>query len=95
MSNIQNNHNIPILNSLVAAGDSRKKTNLKKPDAKSTHLDELNQRIDEIEDAIGQGNSDPVGRAFAIRAETNKITKHRAAFKADTDLKKSKQRLKL
>ena len=40
------------------------------------------ERIDEIESAIGQDNTGPVGRAFAIRAETNKITKRRPAFKS-------------
>ncbi len=73
MPNIQNNHSIPTLTNLVAAGNPSKKAKPKKKDAKSSHLDELNQRIDEIEDAIGQDNSGPVGRAFAIRAETNKI----------------------
>lgn len=90
MANIQNNHSIPTLTNLVAAGNPSKKAKPRKRGSKSSHLDELNQRIDEIEDAIGQDNSGPVGRAFAIRAETNKITKHRAAFKANSDLQKTK-----
>lgn len=89
MTNMQNNHSIPTLTDLVASGNPTKKANPRKVNGKSSHLDELNQRIDEIEDAIGQDNSGPVGRAFAIRAETNKVTKHRAAFKTDTDLQKN------
>lgn len=85
MPNIQNSHSIPTLTNLVAAGNPSKKAKAKGPNSKSSHLDELNQRIDEIEDAIGQDNTGPVGRAFAIRAESNKVTKHKTAFKTDTD----------
>lgn len=90
MPSLQNHHSVPTLTNLVAAGNPSKKAKSRKDGSNSSHLDELNQRIDEIENAIGQDNSGPVGRAFAIRAETNKITKHRAAFKADTDLQKTK-----
>jgi len=77
-------NNVPTLTKLVAAGNPLKKFKAKASNSSSSHLNELNQRIDEIENAIGQDNSGPVGRAFAIRAESNKVTKKRPAFKTDT-----------
>ena len=84
MPKARKHSNAPTLTNLVAAGNPVKKAQAKKNRASSSHLDELNQRIDEIENAIGQDNTGPVGRAFAIRAETNKITKRRPAFKTDS-----------
>jgi len=86
MANIENTHTIPTLTNLVAAGNPSKKAKPRDQKSKSSHLDDLNQRIDEIENAIGQDNSGPVGRAFAIRAENNKTRRHKDAFKADTDI---------
>ncbi len=83
MRKSKNHNNVPTITNLVAAGDPSKKAIASKNS--SSHLDELNQRIDEIENAIGQDNSGPVGRAFAIRAETNKVTKARPKFVTDTD----------
>lgn len=77
----QNHNNVPTITDLVAPGDPAKKAQAKNQSTNSSHIDELNQRIDEIESAIGQDNTGPVGRAFAIRAETNKVTKRRPAFK--------------
>lgn len=82
--------NIPTVTNLVAAGNPSKKAEAKKKTADSSHLDELNQRIDEIENAIGQDNAGPVGRAFAIRAETNNITKARPKYMTDTELQKAR-----
>jgi hypothetical protein len=65
------NINIPMVTDLVAAGDPRLKANAQKMYSTPSHIDELNMRIDEIENTIGQDNSGPIGRAFAIRAETN------------------------
>ena len=65
---------VPTLINLVAAGNPKMKAITNKRSHSSSHLDDLNQRIDEIENAIGQDNSGPLGRAFAIRAETNKLT---------------------
>lgn len=83
MRKSKNHNNVPTITNLVAAGDPSKKAIASKNS--SSHLDELNQRIDEIENAIGQDNSGPVGRAFAIRAETNKVTKARPKFVTDAD----------
>jgi len=80
--------NVPTVTNLVAAGDPRKKPKKQQLKNGSSHLDELNQRIDEIENAIGQKNSSPVGRAFAIRKETNRTTKARRPFLSDADLQK-------
>ena len=90
MQKKQNYNNVPTITNLVAAGNPRKKAQATKQNASSSHLDELNQRIDEIENAIGQDNTGPVGRAFAIRAETNKVTKARPAFMTDADLQKTR-----
>jgi len=86
----QKHNNVPTITNLVAAGNPSKKAQAKKKNASSSHLDELNQRIDEIESAIGQDNTGPAGRAFAIRAEKNKVTKARPAFMTDTDLQKAR-----
>ena len=85
-----NTNNVPTITNLVANGNPTKKAQAKKKSSGSSHLDELNQRIDEIENAIGQDNSGPVGRAFAIRAETNKVTKARAKFMTKDDLQKAR-----
>ncbi len=60
--------NIPIASDLVALGNPRLKKSAQEYSAPS-HIEELNTRIDELESAIGQDNSGPIGRAFAIRAE--------------------------
>ncbi len=72
--------NIPMVTKLVAAGDPRLKAlaataKKKSQHSNALHIDELNQRINELENAIGQDKSDPIGRAFAIRAETNQKPK--------------------
>ena len=90
MRKIQNHNNVPTITNLVAAGDPNKKAQANNNQSASSHLDELNQRIDEIENAIGQDNTGPVGRAFAIRAETNKVTKRRPAFKTQSEIQKIK-----
>jgi hypothetical protein len=69
MSDTRNN--IPLVTNLVAAGDPAMKAKAHLNEQAPTHLDDLNQRIDDIETAIGQDNSGPVGRAHAIRVEDN------------------------
>lgn len=61
--------NIPTITNLVFAGDPALKAQAKKTFTIPLHIEELNMRIDEIESAIGQDTTGPVGRAFAIRAE--------------------------
>lgn len=62
--------NIPLVTDLVAAGDPLMKANAELNKASPEHhLDGLNQRINDIETAIGQDKKDPVGRAHAIRIE--------------------------
>ncbi len=63
------NKNIPVASDLIASGNPLLKAQAQKEHAMPSHLDELNNRIDELESAIGQDNSGPIGRAFAIRAE--------------------------
>jgi len=65
------NSNIPLVTNLVAAGDPAMKAKAQLANDVPSHLDDLNQRIDDIETAIGQDNSGPVGRAHAIRIEDN------------------------
>jgi len=61
--------NVPLLTDLVAPGDPRKKVHSDHKASQSTHLKALNQHIDDIENAIGQKETNPMGRAFAIRKE--------------------------
>lgn len=65
------NKNIPIASDLIASGDPQLKEQAQKEHTMTSHINELNTRIDELESAIGQDNSGPIGRAFAIRAEDN------------------------
>jgi len=85
-----NNNTIPTLTNLVASGNPSKKARKQSKNSSSSHLDDLNQRIDEIENAIGQDNSGPVGRAFAIRAETNKLTNNKTSSNTKSQLQKTK-----
>lgn len=61
--------NIPILTDLVTAGNPKLKISEEDKHSLSSQSANLNMRIDEIETAIGQDNTGPIGRAFAIRAE--------------------------
>ncbi len=63
--------NAPLVTNLVAAGDPLMKAKAQFNEQTPTHLDDLNQRIDDIETAIGQDNTGPMGRAHAIRIEDN------------------------
>jgi len=65
------NINIPTATDLIAPGDPHLKALAQKNYTIPSHIEELNNRIDELENAIGQDNSGPVGRAFAIRAEAS------------------------
>jgi len=63
------NTNIPVASVLVVPGDPKLKAHAQKNYSVPSHIEELNNRIDELENAIGQDNSGPIGRAYAIRAE--------------------------
>jgi len=63
------NQYIPILTDLVVAGNPKLKVSEEEKQALTSQSANLNMRIDQIETAIGQDNSGPIGRAFAIRAE--------------------------
>ncbi len=63
------NSNIPVASDLVALGNPQLKALAQNNNNIPSHIEELNSRIDELESAIGQDNSGPIGRAFAIRAE--------------------------
>ena len=65
------NNNIPVASDLVARGNPQLKAQAQKNHKIPSHIAELNNRIDELENAIGQDNSGPIGRAFAIRAESS------------------------
>ena len=65
------NKNIPVASDLIALGNPKLKAQAQKEHAMPSYLDELNNRIDELESAIGQDNAGPIGRASAIRAEEN------------------------
>lgn len=65
------NTNIPVASDLVASGNPQLKALAQNNDSIPSHIEELNTRIDELENAIGQDNTGPIGRAFAIRAEAN------------------------
>jgi len=66
------NSNIPLATDLVYEGDPIMKAKVELNNSIPSHLEDLNQRIDDIETAIGQDESDPVGRAHAIRSENSK-----------------------
>lgn len=63
--------NIPVASDLVALGNPKLKNQANRNHAAPSHIEELNNRIDELEKAIGQDTSGPIGRAFAIRAEVD------------------------
>lgn len=64
------NINIPTVTDLASAGDPSLKSD-SDTSAFTTSSDELNLRIEELENAIGQDNTGPIGRAYAIRSEEN------------------------
>lgn len=91
MPQTPNHNNVPTLTNLVAPGNPRKKAPAKILSSKTSHLDDLNNRIDEIESAIGQDNSGPLGRAFAIRSESNKKRLNRSPNPSETKVDKEIQ----
>jgi len=69
LKRMSNTDHIPVAHKLIHAGDPAMKARAQQRYSVPSHLQELNARIDDIENAIGQTNKGPIGRAFAIRAE--------------------------
>ena len=63
------NINIPLLTDLVAADNPTLKVS--PSESSFTQSNDLNSLIDDLENAIGQDSASPIGRAYAIRAETS------------------------
>ena len=75
MSNSNENILIPVVSDLVIPGDPllKKSANEKMSD-ESNYTDSFNQRIDELESAIGQNELTTLGRAYAIREEASRVS---------------------
>jgi hypothetical protein len=65
------NINIPVASDLVVSGNPKLKAQAQNNYSIPSHIEELNNRIDDLENAIGQDTSGPIGRAYAIRAEAS------------------------
>ncbi len=64
---------IPVVSDLVIPGDPRlKKEACEKTSAESMYADHFNQRINELESAIGQDEITSLARAYAIREEASR-----------------------
>ncbi len=64
---------IPVVSDLVIPGDPRlKKEAYEKMSSESTYADNFNQRINELESAIGQDETTSLARAYAIREEASR-----------------------
>ncbi len=75
MSNSNENILIPVVSDLVIPGDPRlKKLANEKMSDESNYTDSFNQRIDELESAIGQNELTTLGRAYAIREEASRVS---------------------
>jgi hypothetical protein len=73
MSSPDNHILIPVVSDLVVPGDPRlKKGAYEKMSAESAYADNLNQRINELESAIGQDEMTSLSRAYAIREEASR-----------------------
>jgi len=73
MSKPNNHILIPVASDLVIPGDPRlKKEASEKLLAESSYTDNLNQRINELETAIGQDETTSLARAYAIREEASR-----------------------
>ena len=76
MSSPDNYTLIPVISDLVVPGDPRlKKEDHEKTSAESAYADNLNQRINELESAIGQDDMTSLARAYAIREEASRAKK--------------------
>jgi len=75
MSNSDENILIPVVSDLIIPGDPRlKKKASEKLSDESSYSDNFNQRINELESAIGQNDSTSLSRAYAIREEASRVS---------------------
>ncbi len=73
MPNSNENILIPVVSDLIIPGDPRlKKSANEKISDESSYTDSFNQRINELESAIGQNELTTLGRAYAIREEASR-----------------------
>lgn len=82
---------IPVVSNPVILGDPLlKKKGYEKISEASCYTDNLNQRIDELESAIGQDDSTSIARAYAIREEASRLA--RLASQPDTVSKRTEDK---
>ncbi|HIO92043.1 MAG TPA: hypothetical protein EYG68_04265 [Leucothrix mucor] len=92
MSNSDENTLIPVVSDLVIPGNPRlKKQANEKLSVESNYTDNFNQRIDELESAIGQDDSTSLSRAYAIREEANRVVISNTKEANDTALENNDQ----
>ncbi len=73
MTSPDNNTLIPVVSDLIIPGDPLlKKEAYEKLSDESAYADNLNLRINELEDAIGQNDATSLSRAYAIREEASR-----------------------
>ncbi|MCK5918322.1 MAG: hypothetical protein KAG34_07845 [Cocleimonas sp.] len=86
MSSPDNNTLIPVVSDLMIPGDPLlKKEAYEKLSAESAYADNLNLRINELEDAIGQNDSTSLSRAYAIREEASRKSSKTDYSKIESD----------
>ncbi|MCK5812613.1 MAG: hypothetical protein KAH03_00075 [Cocleimonas sp.] len=84
MSSPDNPTLIPVISDLVVPGDPLlKKEAYEKMSAESAYADNLNQRINELESAIGQDDMTSLSRAYAIREEASRAKYHKSDYSDD------------
>jgi hypothetical protein len=89
MSKPNNHILIPVASDLIIPGDPRMKKEVnEKLSPESSYTDNLNQRINELETAIGQDEMTSLSRAYAIREEASRA-KISELDASDAKLKKS------
>jgi hypothetical protein len=97
MSSFDKNTLIPVVSDLIIPGDPRlKKEANEKLSSESSYADNLNLRINELEDAIGQDDATSLARAYAIREEASRKTSKTdyskvVAEKSDNQQEESKE----
>ena len=86
MSSPDNNALIPVVSDLIIPGDPLlKKEAYEKLSDESAYADNLNLRINELEDAIGQNDATSLSRAYAIREEASRKSTKTDYAKVEAD----------